>query len=152
MVRVRSADETITDMPEFFVHIRTDLFQPMPGEEEEVINEGMFGRALAEYLQQELRKLGMESGNAFHEDWGVYLEVRSKARLGLCLYAGPSGDGKLSEWVVSDTATHRRQFRWRKLQWIDIGDEIDALRAAVLAIFRQDPQIEVLSIGSTMPF
>ena len=44
-----------------FIHIRSAKFPILPGEKEELVNEGMYGRALAEYLQARVRDRGYEA-------------------------------------------------------------------------------------------
>ena len=35
-----------------FIHIRSSKFPILPGEKEELVNDGMYGKALAEYLRK----------------------------------------------------------------------------------------------------
>jgi len=44
-----------------FIHIRSEQFPILPGEEEELVNEGMYGKALVTYLQEHLTDRGYES-------------------------------------------------------------------------------------------
>jgi hypothetical protein len=46
---------------EKFIHIRSAKFPILPGEKEELVNEGMYGKALAQYLQEKLRERGYDA-------------------------------------------------------------------------------------------
>ena len=41
-----------------FIHIRSEKFQVLEGEEQELVNEGMYGKAPGQYLRMKLEKLG----------------------------------------------------------------------------------------------
>lgn len=53
-----------------FIHIRSAKFPVMPGEEDEIINERMYGKALSLYLQEHLIEKGYQSSLYCCEDWG----------------------------------------------------------------------------------
>jgi hypothetical protein len=44
-----------------FIHIRSAKFPILPGEKAELVNEGMYGKALALYLQQHLSDRGYDA-------------------------------------------------------------------------------------------
>jgi hypothetical protein len=52
-----------------FIHIRSSKFPILPGEKEELVNNGMYGKALAEYLQAKLRNRGYDAPFVCCEDW-----------------------------------------------------------------------------------
>jgi len=60
------------------VEFRSNKFPPYEGEEEE-INPGLWGKRLAEYLQQKLRTHGIETGEIYAEDWGWAVPVKNQA-------------------------------------------------------------------------
>ena len=55
---------------EKFIQIRSSKFPILPGEKEELVNEGMYGKALAQYLQAKLTGRGYEAPFVCCEDWG----------------------------------------------------------------------------------
>ena len=59
-----------------FLHIRSAKFPILPGEREEVLNPGTFGKAFAQYLQHELVRLGYRIPFVCSEDWGWWVEQR----------------------------------------------------------------------------
>ncbi len=66
------------------VTFRSSKFPSYDGEEE-LINPGLWGKRLAEYLVQKLAERDIETHEMFAEDWGWYVPVRSEGfRLALC--------------------------------------------------------------------
>ena len=53
-----------------FIHIRSRKFPVLPGEREELINDGLYGRAVAQYLQAKLGERGYDAPFFCCEDWG----------------------------------------------------------------------------------
>ena len=52
----------------------SDAFPAEPGEEDE-INPGRYGRKLAAFIAEALRRSGLETGEPFAEDWGWQVDV-----------------------------------------------------------------------------
>jgi hypothetical protein len=72
---------------ESFVHIRSEKFPVLPGEEEEIFNEGMYGKALCQYLQKKYQILGYKKITYCCEDWGWLLEIgiaKIRLAIGVC--------------------------------------------------------------------
>ena len=42
--------------PNSFIHIKSSKFPILPGEEDELVNEGTYGKALALYIESELKR------------------------------------------------------------------------------------------------
>lgn len=73
-------------MPEF-LHIRTDQFPVLPGEEDELVNPGTYGKAFAMYLQAQLTQAGYRCPLVCCEDWGWRVSVELKEKtIGLTCY------------------------------------------------------------------
>ena len=67
------------------VEFRTSKFPPYEGEDDEV-NPGCYGRRLAEYLQAELPRRGIETGEIWPEDWGWCVPLPDALWLGCANY------------------------------------------------------------------
>src|SRR5262249_50137227 len=81
------------------VHLifESSAFPPAPGEDDET-NPGIYGRALSEWLAEELRGVGYEVKRVLAEDFGRLIEV---AQPGCRLYvAASSTDDSATEWRV----------------------------------------------------
>jgi hypothetical protein len=84
------------------VWLESNSFLPIGGEEDET-NPGVFGKAYAHWLADELRRSGEPVADIFGEDWGWCVMLRYKPyRL---FIACSSGEGEhpseptLSEWA-----------------------------------------------------
>ena len=68
------------------IHIRSAKFPILPGEREELVNEGMYGKALAQYLQGKLRERGYAAPFICCEDWGWWVELKAApVAFGVCI-------------------------------------------------------------------
>ena len=59
------------------IFFKSDSF-PEREEEEYTINPGLFGEALAEYLQENLKKAGFPVEDIGSEDFGMYVPITNK--------------------------------------------------------------------------
>jgi len=77
--------------------LESSAFAPIPGEDRET-NPGIFGKALALWLAEQLKTAGFTPGDAFAEDFGWCVPVQSK---GHALYvACANSDGSSDQWMV----------------------------------------------------
>ena len=142
-------------MAKNFYRIHSTHFLIQPGEDEKIINEGMYGLALSSFLQQKLRGLGYQVPFFLAEDWGWWVEIKGLPfRCGLCIYAGkldPSINAP-SQWVIyRDTPAKTRIWSWRRLKYLEISSEVARLDQNLRAVFQSDPHIKLIEITSEMP-
>ena len=135
-----------------FIHIRSAKFPILAGEKEELVNEGMYGKALAEYLQVKLRERGYDAPFVCCGDWGWWVELKTAPfTFGVCIYCGPEGDGPL-DLFCTDGATARRKWSWRKFRFVDTTPYVHKLHEDMVCIFRADREVQVLSTSLDSPF
>jgi hypothetical protein len=80
------------------IRIRSAKFPVQLGEGDELVNERMYGQALAEYLQQALRQRGYDAPFFCCEDWGWWIELKNApVAFGVCIYSGPDRD-EFPDW------------------------------------------------------
>jgi hypothetical protein len=118
------------------VEFRSESFPPYEGEEDQ-INPGLWGKRLAEYLQEKLRAAGIGTGEIYSEDWGWALPINNDA-FPVWLGCGHQ-DGDPDEFLVfiePPTATVRKWFKK-----IDTTPVLDNLATALDRILTSDPQI-----------
>jgi hypothetical protein len=60
-----------------YVEFRSDRFPPAQGEDHE-INPGLYGKRLAGFLAEGLRRAGFELEEPFPEDWGWVVPIRNE--------------------------------------------------------------------------
>jgi len=63
---------------ETHVEFRSDRFPPVDGEER-LINPDLWGKRLADFLRDGLRKQGFETNESIPEDWGWLVPVVNKS-------------------------------------------------------------------------
>ena len=135
-----------------FIHIRSAKFPILPGEKEELVNEGMYGKALAEYLQAKLRERGYDAPFICCEDWGWWVELQSTPfTFGVCIYCGPERDGPL-DLFCTDGATAPRKWSWSRFRFVDTSPYVNKLHDDLVAIFRADRDVQVLATDLDSPF
>jgi len=118
------------------VEFRSSAFAAEPGEDEEV-NPGLYGRALASWLAQALHAVGERPGEVFAEDWGWVVPLEND---GFDLWIGAGHyqeyeDGFLC-FIHPDTPTIRRWFKK-----IHVEDRVEALRKRIDQVLNDNPEV-----------
>jgi hypothetical protein len=127
------------------VHLRSPRFVVQPGEDDELVNEGTYGKVLALYLQEALAGRGWEVPFICCEDWGWWVEIGGQPyTLGLCVYGSPDL-AETNELAVKCSLDPGRRWSWRRFRFVDTGPRVERLNADVLALFADDPAIEILT-------
>lgn len=136
-----------------FIQVQSDKFHKLPGEEDEIVNEGMYGKALGQYLQIELQKRDYEVPLVCCEDWGWWVELKNAPfQFGVCIYCEPD-QMQPTEYVCTDGATGGgRVWSWRKFGFVDTSPWIDRLYDDLISIFNDDPAVELVAIHDDFPF
>jgi hypothetical protein len=139
-------------MPGKFIHIKSTKFPILPGEDDEIVNEGMYGKALAEHLQRKLGERGYSVPFVCAEDWGWWVEIAGERfKLGVCIYSA-FAFGNPDEFVCTDSGLKPRQWSWSKFRFVDTTEATAKLERDLVAIFAADDQVEVIGVTDEMPF
>jgi hypothetical protein len=132
-----------------FIHIRSAKFPVLPGEEDELVNEGTYGKALAQYLEARLKDRGYDVPFICCEDWGWWVEIRGQPfSLGLCVYKGPE-DTQESCFTISKEPG--RHWSWTRFRFIDATSRIEKLFSDLKVILSEDIDIQVLGYPADFP-
>jgi hypothetical protein len=135
-----------------FIHVRSAKFPILPGEKDELVNEGMYGKALAQYLQDKLKARGYDARFICCEDWGWWVELKGVPFVfGVCIYCGPE-PGEILDLFCTDGATSVRKWSWSKFRMIDTTPWVAKLHEDLVSIFRADPEIQLVSTSLDSPF
>jgi hypothetical protein len=137
-----------------FIRVKSAKFPILPGEADELVNEGMYGKALAEYLINRIEERGYEICGYCCEDWGWWIGLAGFPFLfGICIYGRECDDGHL-DLYVTDGATQDRRWSWRKIRFVETGARAAAakLHSDLIAIFDADPEVHVLATDLDSPF
>ncbi len=118
------------------VTFRSKMFPPYE-DEEEMINPGLWGKRLAEYLVEKLRPHGVIAEEIIAEDWGWYIPIKSEGfRLGICC---GHQDGDEDEYLCF-TEPAKPVFR-KLFRKVDVTQELNQIVNAMETIFSDDPAI-----------
>lgn len=130
-------------IPGTCIEIRTRKFPILDGEKEEIVNEGIFGRAICIYLKERLLAKGLKVPFFCAEDWGWWLEVEDgDFKMGLCIYSDPDFQDFPQRYAIMSSLDSGKKWSWSKFRFIDISDQILKIFATVENIFCEDPEIE----------
>ena len=135
-----------------FIHLRSNKFAILPGENDEIVNEGMYGKALAENLKRELTERGYNVPFVCPEDWGWWVELNlDSMRSGVLIHAVPDTSDPI-EYLCTDGFKKDRQWSWSKLRLIDTRTLADTLVNDLQAIFERDSEVEILGVLDEVPY
>ncbi len=147
----------------------------MEGEADELCNDGIFGKALAEYLQSHLTSRGYRVPWVVCEDRGWYVPAEWEGfQMAICVYGFPRHDGETadathqehggaSEDVCSETAgtplslcvtvgtQSRKYWDWKRFRRVDRSNVIAKLNQDLISILDSDSQITVLRCTDEFP-
>ncbi len=134
-----------------FIHIRSGKFPILPGEQDEVVNEGMHGKALAHYLQGKLAERGYTAPFVCCEDWGWWVELKTAPfAFGVCIYS--RNDEKPTEFACTDGAAGPRTWSWKQLRCVDTSPWVNQLHQDLTTIFQADRDIEIVGTSEEFPW
>ena len=93
------------------------------------MNEGTYGKALAQYLEAQLKSRSYDAACIGCEDWGWWLELRGQPFvMGVCVYGSPDLP-KTHELCVSICPEPGRYWSWRQFRFVDMTSPVTKLFA-----------------------
>lgn len=132
-----------------FIHIKSAKFLILPGEADELVNEGTYGKALAQYLEAALTARGYDVPFVCCEDWGWWVEIRGQPfSLGVCVYKGAE---ETQESCFSVSREAGRHWSWRRFRFIDTTSRVERLLSDLKRIVAEDSDIQVLGYPEAFP-
>ena len=134
-----------------FIHLRSSKFPILPDEHKELVNEGMYGKACALYVQAGLAADGYSTPFIACEDWAWWVEV---AGLGIICGVGVYGmqieDSTELDLCVTTLATKSKTWSWRQFRSIDHSAEIHRLHETLKRVLTTDA--DILILGESLDF
>ena len=132
-------------IPKSCLLIESKKFPILPGEEVEIINEGMYGKALCEYLRTTLPLAGVEVPTYCSEDWGWWLEVeRASFKMGLCIYSDPDAIGNPERYAILPSIHRGTRWSWSKLRNVDSSKDVLGIIDVVEGVLASDIDVPVV--------
>jgi hypothetical protein len=118
------------------VEFRTSKFPPYDGEDDE-INPGLFGKRLAEYLQEELPKHGIATGQIWSEDWGWCVDLPDEP---FSMWLGCGNYAEYDDGFLCFIEPSKPFVRhWFKK--VDTRPAVERVAAVVDAVLTGDPEL-----------
>ncbi len=133
--------------------IETKKFPILPGEDQEIINERMYGKALCQYLEALLPEAGLMVPFYCAEDWGWWLEVsRSQFTMGLCIYSDPDANKDPERYAILPSIHQAKIWSWKKFGYIDNSSKVLELMSIVERVLKSDSGITKVTRYDDYPF
>lgn len=133
-------------IPQTCIRIESKKFTVMDGEESELVNEGMYGKALGLYLKESLPDAGVNTGSLVCEDWGWWLDVQlEELKMGLCIHCDPDADGNPETYAILPSIQTPKIWSWKKLSKQDRSTSVLNIVDRIVTIFESDPEVARVS-------
>ncbi|MEA5474627.1 hypothetical protein VB716_10390 [Synechococcus sp. CCY9201] len=124
-----------------FLHVRSAGLRILPGEDQELVNEGTYGKACALYLQAQLTAQGYAVPFFTCEDWGWWVEIQGLGRVcGIGIYGRALDDSDDLDLCVTVHLPSTSRWPWFGTQAQDSSPEIARLQELVRMIIEDDPE------------
>ncbi len=134
-----------------FLHIRSAKLKVLPGEDDELVNEGTYGKACAQYMQTHLASRGYSIPCVVCEDWGWCVEVKGlEFTCGIGVYGMQIDDSDDLDLCVTVLTPKGKKWNWTKLRWIDTSADVNRLHDTMRSIFEDD--VDVTIVGESPDF
>jgi len=140
-------------IPRSCVAIETKKFPILPGEDEEIVNENMYGKALCKYLEHNLPKSGISVPLFCAEDWGWWLEVEDNGfKMALCIYSDPSAKQDPERYAILPSIKSEKKWSWSKFGNIDVSKNVLKVMDTLEQLFKKDKEIKTVTRHDDFPF
>jgi hypothetical protein len=124
----------------------------MPGEDDELVNEGMYGKACSQYLQANLACRGYSVPFVVCEDWGWWVEIKGlDFSCGIGIYGLQIDDSEELDLCVTVLTPKGKKRNWTKLRSIDTSAEVERLYETIRRVFEDDAEITIVSETPDFP-
>jgi len=140
-------------IPQSCLLIESKKFPVLPGEDQEITNPGMYGKALCEYLKLQLPLTGISVPAYCNEDWGWWLEVeRGAFKMGLCIYSDPAATKDPQRYALLPSVTRGKKWSWAKFKNVDVSKDVLEIIDVVERVLRSDKDVSVVTRHDDYPF
>lgn len=140
-------------IPGTCIELHSDKFPILSGEEDEIVNDGTYGKALCIYLENKLPLAGVEVVRFLCEDWGWWIEVRVKEfTLGLQIYSDSMPGEHPRKYAIMSGIDKNRIWSWRKFRKINVGNQVSDIIDKVESVLLKDTDITFVKRHDDFPF
>jgi len=142
-------------IPRSCIAIDTKKFPILEGEDDEIVNENMYGKALCMYLEHNLPKKGIKVLTYFPEDWGWWLEVEDNDfNMALCIYSifsEPDSTHDPERYAILPSIMNGKKWSWSKFKNIDLSNNVIKIMDVVEEVFKEDSEINSVTRHDDFP-
>jgi hypothetical protein len=140
-------------IPRSCVAIETNKFPILEGEDDEIVNENMYGKALCKYLENILPKTGIKVLTYFPEDWGWWLEVEDNDfNMALCIYSDPEAKHDPERYAILPSILKEKKWSWSQFKYIDLSKNVLKIMDALEKVFKEDAEIRAVTRHDDFPY
>ena len=140
-------------IPRSCVAIETKKFPILEGEDDEIVNENMYGKALCQYLEQKLPMAGIKVLTYFPEDWGWWLEVEDNDfNMALCIYSDPDAKHDPERYTILPSIMKERKWSWSQFKHIDLSGNVLKIMDLLEKVLKEDTEIKAVTRHDYFPF
>ncbi|MCW8878175.1 MAG: hypothetical protein OQJ89_13835 [Kangiellaceae bacterium] len=140
-------------IPNSCIKIRTSKFPLLDGEEAEIVNENMYGKAVCRYLESKLPEETVEVLFYCSEDWGWWMEIKlNNFVMGLCIYSDPNAEGDPESYAIIPSIDSDRKWSWSRFRKVDVSKDVLNIIDKVVSIFEKDNDVEEVTRHDDFPY
>jgi hypothetical protein len=140
-------------IPQSCLLIESKKFPIQPGEDQEITNERMYGKALCTYLQEHLPRAGVNVPFFCNEDWGWWLEVEhGDFKMALCIYSDPDAEGNPEKYGLMPSIDKETKWSWSRFRKVDVSNDVLAVIDIVERTFAGDKDVSAVTRHNDFPF
>ncbi|QEG01439.1 hypothetical protein Mal15_55150 [Stieleria maiorica] len=138
--------ENNNDNSNSFLRVRSPKLGVMPGEEEELVNEGMYGKAFALYLRDALGRKGCQATQVVCEDWGWWVTVSGLPfSCGIGIYGMRIDHSDDLDLCVTVLTPRGKKWSWSRFRFVDTTADVDRLHEAIREICAADDDVTIVA-------
>ena len=140
-------------IPQSCLLIESKKFPIQAGEDQEITNERMYGKALCTYLQEHLPRAGINVPFFCNEDWGWWLEVEhGDFKMALCIYSDPDAEGNPEKYAIMPSIDKETKWSWTRFRKVNVSKEVLAVIDCVERTFASDTDVSAVTRHDDFPF
>ena len=118
------------------IEIHTKKFPILLGEDDEIVNDGMYGKALCQYLGNELPKHKIQIPYSGNEDWGWLIRAKTNDfTLDLQIYSDSESGQNPEKYAIMSSVTEQKKWSWKKFKKIEVESEVLYIMDTIEKIF-----------------
>ncbi|WP_417737249.1 hypothetical protein [Rosistilla oblonga] len=135
-----------------FLHVRSPKLGVLPGEDGELVNEGMYGNAFAHYLRDHLVASGYEATDVVSEDWGWWVTIAGLPfTCGIGVYGMQIADTNDLDLCVTVLTPRGKKWSWSNFRFVDTTADVDRLHKTIRDICKTDDDVAVVAETPDFP-